>query len=111
MKYDIRREANYCLLRLSGVIMRQEGTMPTEVIEAVTSQMPADLVLDLAGATYVDSSGLEWLTEIRQAVVNAGHSVTTINASALCGEIIQLTQLDRTLGLASPAPEHARIAQ
>ena len=111
MKYDIRREANYCLLRLTGLIVREEGALPTEVIEAVASQMPADLMLDLSGATYIDSSGLEWLTEIRQTVIGAGHAVTTINASPLCAEIIRLTRLDQTLGLAAAMPQHARAAQ
>ena len=110
MKYDIRREAHYCLLRLSGVICRQEGALPAEVIEAVASHMPADLMLDLSGATYVDSSGLEWLTEIRETVVAAGNAVTTINASPLCAEIIQLTRLGHVLGLAGAAPQHARTA-
>jgi anti-anti-sigma factor len=95
------------------VILRQEGPLPGEVIQAVVSQMPSDLMLDLAGATYVDSSGLEWLLEIRAAVVGAGGTVTAANASPLCAEIIRLTRLDEALGLRVEPPHraHAGVVQ
>jgi len=111
MKYEIRREANYCLLRLTGVILREDGPQPSEVIEAVASHMPADLVLDMSGATYIDSSGLEWLTEVRNAAVAGGGRMTVMHASPLCAEIIRLTRLDPLLGLAPEVPQHARIGQ
>ena len=68
----------------------------------VLDQVPAGttrLVLDLAGLGFIDSSGLQALTRIRQRLVERGAELALRNASEVLQRMIQVTGLGNTLEL------------
>lgn len=60
---------------------------------------PAEIVLDMAGLAYVDSSGLALLIELRKTLAEAGRTVRIRTISPQVRKILNLTQLGELFGL------------
>jgi len=73
-----------------------------ELAEAFT-QTPAVadgvIEVDVAGITFIDSSGLRVLLELADRVAAAGGRVALRNPSAVVSRIIEITGLETTFGL------------
>jgi anti-sigma B factor antagonist len=65
------------------------------------------LCLDLGGVTFLDSSGLGVLVELRTRARSNGVSFELLNVPSGPARIITIAGLAETLGLASDAPDDA----
>ena len=60
----INRNGNHVLLGLSGEFSSEAGSRFEEAIEEISREPVADLIVDLSGITYMDSSGAFLLYEL-----------------------------------------------
>ena len=71
----------------------------SEIEEAIAAKRTR-LVLDLAHASFIDSSGLELLLETARRLRGMGGRLKVVNPNPLCSEILTATRLDRELEIA-----------
>jgi anti-sigma B factor antagonist len=55
---------------------------------------PVDLVLDLAGVTFVDSQGVNLLVRVRKILEQAGVSLTITRPSPMVRKVLEVTRVD-----------------
>jgi anti-sigma B factor antagonist len=71
--------------------------------EAISSLAPlSDVVIDAAGLTFIDSSGLGVLVGAAKRLGSAGHSLTVRNARSSILQVLEITSLDAIVTIEAP---------
>ena len=65
----------------------------------LVGETDADILLDMAGLDYIDSSGLALLLELRKHLQESGRSVRVRSISPQVRKLFNLTQLAELFGL------------
>jgi anti-sigma B factor antagonist len=92
------------VLALSGELdIDSVGAVRDKLQERLAGDPPQVLTVDLAGLTFIDSSGLGLLIEIRRLTLSADISFKLINVPSGPARVIAIAGLTETFGL--PAPE------
>lgn len=68
-----------------------------EVVRKSLSRGQPKLVLNLQKVPFVDSKGLEFLLDTRDACANRGGSFKIAGPNALCRDILRITGIDRQI--------------
>lgn len=72
-----------------------EGAAVTSTLSSYRSDEPLDVVLALAGVTFLDSAGLGWLMAVRSAAALASRKVRLRHSSPAVDKVLGMTQLTR----------------
>jgi len=63
--------------------------------------------IDLAGVTFIDSSGLRVLLALAETVTASGGAVVIRNPSRPVSRLLRITELESTFGLVPDQSDHA----
>jgi anti-sigma B factor antagonist len=86
------------VLELEGVLVYGKETLHQRVRQLI-EQNESRIVLNLAGITYVDSSGLGEIVAAFSAAKKAGGSLKLASATPLLRDIIRITKTQKFLEL------------
>jgi len=89
----IRHSGPISLLDVSGRLTSFEIEALRESISRLLKQARKNIVLNLSGLQYLDSSGIGELARIYVSVVKAGGQMKVIGLSPKVQEILKITQL------------------
>lgn len=87
------------VLVLAGEIDFSVTPAARERLLQLTEKYTGDLVLDMAGLSYIDSSGLALLLEARKHLQEHGRNVRIRSIAPQVRKLLQLTQLGEMFGL------------
>ncbi len=98
---NIRREGDVTIVDLTGRLTLGEevafgpgsGTLLGAVVRKLVEQGQKKIVLNLAGVTYVDSSGLGQLVSAYTTAHKSGGEVKLLNPTAPVRELLENTRL------------------
>ena len=94
MKQKIRDAGDVRIISLSGKITIGAGdVMLREVITESLEAGHTKILLDLAGITAIDSSGIGEMVASYTSAKNRGAQLTLVNLSKKINDILQVTQL------------------
>jgi len=91
---------------LSGRLNAASAPEAKERLKALVKEASINLVLDLGGLTFIDSSGLASLVSAYKAAIEAGGSVKLARLTSQVAYVFTLTRLDRVFET-YPDPETA----
>jgi anti-sigma B factor antagonist len=92
------------VLALTGELdIDSVGEVREKVQQRLAADQPQVLTVDLAGLTFIDSSGLGLLIEIRRLAIAAGITFQMTNVASGPARVIAIAGLTETFNL--PAPE------
>jgi anti-sigma B factor antagonist len=77
-------------------------------LRQVTAQEPQLVILDLAGLTFLDSSGVHLLLDTRSALVATGGLLTLACVQPIVARMLTLVGIDRLIRIAGTVEEAAR---
>lgn len=86
--------ADALILHVRGELDVATAPQLEDAVAAVAGG-PADLVLDMKGLTFVDSSGLTALVRVHKVVSARSGSVTVRGARPFVVEVLKMVSLDR----------------
>jgi anti-sigma B factor antagonist len=90
----VRRVGNVAVMDLSGKITLGESTgILRDELRSLLSQGTKNIVLNMAGVTYVDSAGLGELVGAYTTATNQGGSVKLLNMQGKMRDLMQITKL------------------
>lgn len=94
LNFDIRHVSNVAIVDLSGRLTLGEasGTL-REAIKELISEDHRNILLNLAGVSYIDSSGLGELVGAFATVGNRGGALKLLNLQKRVNELMQVTKL------------------
>ncbi len=106
LSVEVTAAGDRSLVRVVGELDLDSAAILRRPVEAELSAEPAHAVtLDLAELTFVDSSGLALLVELRRLASGAGVQLDIVNVRPGPQRVISIAGLAETLGV-PPAPPH-----
>jgi anti-sigma B factor antagonist len=93
---EIDASTTHCRLALSGEIDLAERAHLTDVaIQCINQTDALDIEIDLDQVTFIDSTGLGALVEIRRAAQSLGRDIVLTHVRDRVAKILAITALDR----------------
>ncbi len=104
MKINTREEAGYTIIELGGEIdLSCSPEVRKQILACLQSQH--NLLIDMSGVTYIDSSGVASLVEGYQTAKKQGLKFGLIGVSDSAINVLRLARLDKVF------PIHASVAE
>ena len=101
MGHTLTTNGNQAILTLTNKQYKHDaGIIRDEMIEKIETGHH-HLTLNLAGVTYIDSSGLGVLVTLHKMTQEKNGSLTLIGVQGMVKELLQRTRLDKVLQLES----------
>lgn len=102
LKYDVRQTSDVTILDLNGRLSLGEalafgpgsGLVLSETIRGLTKKGQKKILLNLAGVTYVDSSGVGQLVGALTTARNQGGDIKLLKPSIHVLDLLKTTKLD-----------------
>jgi anti-anti-sigma factor len=99
---DLVEDGDRSVLALVGELdLDSVGTLRERAQELVAAGNAKVLALDMAGLTFIDSSGLGLLIDLRRLAMGAGGSFELRNVPAGPARVIAIAGLTETFGITS----------
>ncbi len=87
-------------IALSGEIDHQVAReMMDSITDAIATRLPAQLVLDLSGVTFMDSSGIAVLLRARRQLAHSGGALRVVNIPAQARRVLDAAGIGRLISL------------
>jgi anti-sigma B factor antagonist len=104
MESNVKSETGYDLLQLSGEVdLHFSPKLRENILGSLKSGKP--LLVDMAGVSYIDSSGIASLVEGFQTAKSAKLAFGLLNISQTAMQVLTLTRLDKIFSLYSSADQ------
>jgi anti-sigma B factor antagonist len=102
---DLRDDGDRSVLALTGELdLDSVGQLRQRAQEQVAAGRCQTLTLDMAGLTFIDSSGLGLLIDLRRLALGAGIGFEMVNVPSGPARVIAIAGLTETFGLTPPEP-------
>jgi anti-sigma B factor antagonist len=75
-----------------------------QLADLIASDLSGDLALDIAGVTFVDSTGLSVLIQLHKNLAARGRQLTLFYPTSMARRLLMITGLDDVLHLEPGAP-------
>ena len=106
LKVESRREADAVVLAIAGEVTVFSSPALRQVLRQAVGEHPGRLVLDLAGTTYVDSSGVATLVEALQSTSRTKGKLVLAGMTDRVRGVFEIARLD-TVFLTAPTVQEA----
>ncbi len=94
MRHEVSRRDGTVILSLRGEVdLEQSPAVRALLLDLLEEQR--DLLVDLAGVTYIDSSGVATLVEAYQLSKQHGTAFALVSVSPAVHRVLELARLDR----------------
>jgi anti-anti-sigma factor len=96
----VERQDGRAVLQISGELdLATVAVLQDAVADELRAGQPGEIVLDLSGLTFLDSSGLGALLQIRSDTMAAGGALTMAAVAPGAARVIEIAGLSATFGL------------
>lgn len=100
MKHSIKVNGNKATAFMKDKIYVRDASLLRDDILEIIDQGVTDLIMDLSGLIYIDSSGLGTLVTINKRVKEKNGSLVLMGAQGLPLDLIKRTRLDKVFNIA-----------
>lgn len=108
MESSIKPEQGYDLLLLTGEVdLQYSPKLREKILASLKAGKP--LLIDMAGVSYIDSSGIASLVEGFQTAKSAKLQYGLLNISKTAMQVLTLTRLDKIFQLYSSADQFRKL--
>lgn len=95
LQLSTSRQGPFAVVTVAGdVDLATAGRLDDEALAATSDESP-HLVLDLAGVTFLDSSGLKVLVAAQRRTTRAGGSLSLVAVPRVVMRVLTVTALDK----------------
>ncbi len=95
--YRVDRETDVVTIHLAGEVDLAAAPRVESAIDEALAGETSDIVIDLDGVTFLDSTGLRVLVAAHSMCKAEGRSLTLVNPSVSVSRILEITGLGQTL--------------
>jgi anti-sigma B factor antagonist len=93
----IRQKDNVALVEVAGPLTFLEGNALRDSIRLLLEEKRNNILLNLSGLTYLDSSGIGELARVYVAVVRQGGAMKVVGLTARVEEVLKITRLSQVI--------------
>ncbi len=100
---DVSEQSGRTCVTLIGELDGASAPALQAHLADLTGELAGDLVLDIAGLTFVDSTGLALFVLLHKRLDNTGHELILLHPAPMARRIMQITKLDSLLRIEPPS--------
>ena len=105
----LRRDGSAAVLTLVGDFDMHTVQSVTQSVEELLQDPPHDLVVDLSGVDFIDSSGIALLVKVYARVVREGDGTMRVDStSSVARRLLEVCGLLETFGIDGSGAQHPR---
>lgn len=101
---DVRELDGRTCVILTGELDDASASPLQDRLADVTGDLGGDLVLDIAGLTFVDSTGLSLFVVLHKNLESAGHQLVLLGPTPMARRLFEITKLDGLLCIEPTQP-------
>jgi len=102
---SVRREGSAAVLTLAGDFDMHTVQSVVQPVEELLQDPPHDLVVDLSGVKFIDSSGIALLVKVYTRVVREGEGTMRVERSSpVARRLLEVCGLLETFGMNGTSP-------
>ena len=105
LRYSVRREPEVAVIEILGEVDLASVDELRDVALDIFSTGQSNLVLDLSGVTFIDSTGIGMIVDMSNHARDRNGAFSLLNPSPQALRVIELTGLDRHLEIVLDARE------
>jgi len=104
MQHTQRFEGGALVIALAGDVDLEQSPKAREILLAGLEQ-GIDILVEMSGVTYIDSSGVASLVEAFQLAKQKGRSFALVSVNPAALRVLQLARLDKVFVIHETLPE------
>lgn len=89
------REPDATIVRLNGEVDLRTSPQLRSLFLTLLEEKPARIILDLSGVSYVDSSGVGTMVELKRRAMRTEASVVLVGLQTRVRSLFEITRLDK----------------
>ena len=102
---SVRRQGSAAVLTLAGDVDMHTVQSVVQPVEELLRDPPHDLVVDLSGVEFIDSSGIALLVKVYTRVVREGEGTMRVERSSpVARRLLEVCGLLETFGMNGTSP-------
>jgi anti-sigma B factor antagonist len=105
LSIDVRREGDRVVLRLDGELDLASVPLLENEAENASLDNPAEVVLDLRGLEFIDSTGLRSILLLDKRATEQGQTFGLVRGSEQVQRLMNMTRVDEHLKIISSPEE------
>jgi anti-sigma B factor antagonist len=105
LSIDVRREGERVVLRVDGELDLASVPLLENEAENATLDNPAEIVLDLRGLEFIDSTGLRAILSLDKRATERGQTFALVRGSEQVQRLMNMTRVDEHLKIISSPEE------
>ena len=111
MKLNVREAANAVILEAKGrIILGAPGPSLQSGVRELLDSGHKNIILDLGGVTFLDSSGVGQLVGCYATALSLGSEIKLLNLNAKVYDLMQITKLWTILQFLRTKPRRSKVA-
>ena len=99
LQVSTARRGSFAVLTVVGEVDLGTVSALADAVSTATSDGSADLVIDLGGVTFLDSSGLKVLVSTLKRTEKAGKSLSLVAVPRVVMRVLTVTALDKVFSI------------
>jgi anti-sigma B factor antagonist len=99
------REPHVTILHLSGEVDLRTSPQLRGTLLGVIDEKPGRIILDLSGVSYVDSSGVGTIVELKRRAMRHKSKVVLVGLQERVRSVLEITRLDKFFDITSSIDE------
>ena len=105
LSIDVRREGERVVLRVDGELDLAGVPLLENEAENASQDDPAEIVLDLRGLEFIDSTGLRMILSLDKRAAERGQTFALVRGSEQVQRLMNMTRVDEHLKIISSPEE------
>ncbi len=105
LEISASRDHGTQVLRLRGEIDLENSPQLRERLLDIVQQQPPRMIVDLTGVSYMDSSGVGTLVELKRNLERSGGRLVLVGLQPRVRSVFEITQLDKFFVIAASLAE------
>jgi anti-sigma B factor antagonist len=105
LSIDIRREGERVVLRVDGELDLAGVPLLENKAESASREHPAEIVLDLRGLEFIDSTGLRMILSLDKRAAERGQTFALVRGPEQVQRLMNMTRVDEHLKIISSPEE------
>jgi anti-sigma B factor antagonist len=105
LSIDVRREGERVVLRVDGELDLASVPLLENEAESASLDNPAELVLDLRGLEFIDSTGLRMILSLDKRAADRGQTFALVRGPEQVQRLMNMTRVDEHLKIISSPEE------
>ncbi len=106
---SVRRDPDATIVTLAGEVDLRTSPQLRNTLHELLENRPPRIIIDLSDVSYVDSSGVGTIVELKRRAMRSGSDVILVGLQTRVRSVFEITRLDKFFTIAKDIDEARKV--